>query len=164
MEMINCPRRGIDIGFGQGRTIAALGAFVPRTNAWVETVRHLGVGADSERALAVAHVGCHERGGQGFLFQQAGDHLGVGIDRNILRRVFHQDNASGEPGLNVAGSDITHFMQVIVEIFANCVALQVVVIKRKQREGGDDDKGGSKQDFVAETQVFIHGLKGPLRS
>jgi len=46
-------------------------------------------------------------------------------------------------------------MQVVVEIVANRVALQVVVVEGKQRKCGNDDKGGCKQDFVAEAQILF---------
>ena len=49
-------------------------------------------------------------------------------------------------------------MQVVVQVVANRITLQVVVVEGKQRKGGNDDKSGGKQDFMAETQIFIHGL------
>ena len=86
------------------------------------------------------------------------------VDGDVLCGVFHQGDTPGEPGLDVAGGDVAHLMQVVIEVVTNRVALQVVVVEGKQRESGDDDKGGCKQDLVAEAQIFVHGLKGPLRS
>ena len=54
-------------------------------------------------------------------------------------------------------------MQITVEVVADGVALQIVVVHREERERGDHDQGRGKQDLVAETKVFIHGLKSPQR-
>ena len=50
---------------------------------------------------------------------------------------------------------------VLVEVVADGVALQIVVVHSEKRERGNHDQGRGKQDLVAETQVFVHGLKSP---
>lgn len=61
------------------------------------------------------------------------------------------------PCLNGIGGDTAHLMQVVVEVVADGIALQVIVVQGKERERGYDNQGRSQQDFMAETQVFIHG-------
>ncbi|MNT23112.1 hypothetical protein D3C72_1585240 [compost metagenome] len=150
--------RCIDVRFGQGWRAAVFGAFVPGTNARVETVRHLCIRTNSEVPGGVAQVGRHESRRQSFLLKQVGDVGLFRIDGNILRKVFDQQNTTGQPGLNIVGGDVAHFVEVVVQVFADRVALQIVVVQRERGESGNNNERGGKQDFMAETQIFIHGL------
>ena len=55
----------------------------------------------------------------------AGEGLGDGLD---------QQNASIQPVLDIVGSDIAHFPQVVLQVVAYRVALQVVVVEGEQGE------------------------------
>ncbi|VVN06048.1 hypothetical protein PS681_03570 [Pseudomonas fluorescens] len=114
---------GVDVRFGQGRGAAALGTFIPRAHARIETVRHLRVRADGEVAGGIAQIGGHERRGQGFLLQQAGDVGRLGVDRNVLGGVLDQQNATVEPGLDIVGGDLAHLVEVVVQVIADRIAL-----------------------------------------
>ncbi|MNY00386.1 hypothetical protein D3C86_1328780 [compost metagenome] len=115
--------RRIDIGFGQGRGAAVFRPLVPRTDPRVETIRHLRIRADGEVPGRVAQVGRHEGRRQRFLLKQCGNGGWLGVDGDVLREVLDQQNATGEPGLDVIGSDVTHLVEIVVQVFANGVAL-----------------------------------------
>ena len=46
-------------------------------------------------------------------------------------KVLRQQNPASQPCLNVIGGDTPHFSEVVVQVVANGVALQVVVVQRK---------------------------------
>ena len=147
----------INVRFGQAGTAAVDGVFVPGAGARVETVGHFAVRANGECALVVTKVIGHEGAGQRLLLQQAGGLGGLGVDGQRLCEVFDQQNPPAEPCLNGIGGDTAHLMQVVVEVVADGIALQVIVVQGKERERGYDNQGRSQQDFMTETQVFIHG-------
>ncbi|MNF74081.1 hypothetical protein D3C84_561040 [compost metagenome] len=74
----------INVRLGQCRTAAALRALVPGTCTRVVAIGHLAVRANDERAILVAEVGAHEGRGHGFLYKQAGNVVGIGVERNSL--------------------------------------------------------------------------------
>ena len=47
-------------------------------------------------------------------------------------------------------------MQVVFQVVANGVALQVVVVEGEQGKGDDHHQRRGEQDLVAELQVFSH--------
>ncbi|MNG24778.1 hypothetical protein D3C84_1095410 [compost metagenome] len=71
----------------------------------------------------VTQVGRHERRRQGFLFQQGGDVGLFRVDGNVLRQVLDQQDTAGQPGLDVAGGDVAHLVEIVVQVFADGIAL-----------------------------------------
>ncbi|MNF85766.1 hypothetical protein D3C84_681760 [compost metagenome] len=116
-------RGQIDVGFGQRRATGALGAFVPRAGARIIAIRHFAVRADDEGAILVANVSTHEGRRHRLLLQQLGDVADVRVQRGVLCEVFDQQTAPGQPGLDIVGSHAAHFLQILVQVLANGVAL-----------------------------------------
>lgn len=52
-------------------------------------------------------------------------------------------------------------MQVVLQVFADGIALQVIVVESEQGKGDDDHKGCGEQNLVAELQVFVHVVLYP---
>ena len=125
------PGDRINVRLGQAGAVAVQRVFVPGAAARIEAVRHFAVGADGESALGVTEVHREERAGQRFLLQQAGDILGFRIEGEGFTQVFSEQDASAEPSLNVVGRCTAHFTQIAVQIVANGIALQVIVVQRK---------------------------------
>ncbi|MCY1410057.1 hypothetical protein D9M71_254200 [compost metagenome] len=121
----------IDVGFGQGRRAAVFSAFVPGANTRIETVGHLRVRTNGEVSGGITQVGRHESRRQGFLLKQAGDIGLFGVDGDVLREVLDQQNTPGQPGLDVVGGDVTHLVEIVIEVFADGIALQIVVVQRE---------------------------------
>ncbi|MNE90761.1 hypothetical protein D3C80_1883060 [compost metagenome] len=71
----------------------------------------------------VTQVGRHERRCQCFLFQQGGNVGGFRVDGNVLREVLDQQDTTGQPGLDVAGGDVAHLVEIVVQVFADGIAL-----------------------------------------
>ncbi len=148
----------INIGFSQCRNVAALRTFIPRPYAWVVAVRHLAVWPYSKTAIRTAEVNAHKAGSEGFLVEHIAHVRCVGIKRNRLREVFNEQGPPVQPGLNVACSGATHFLQVVLQIGANRIALQVIVVQGKECEGCNHDQRSGQQNFMAEAQIVIHGV------
>ena len=121
----------IYIGFGQAGAAAVERILVPGPGARVVAVRHLAVRANGKSALAVTKINRHKGTAQGFLFQQAGHLGGLWSQGDGFSEVLRQQDPATEPGLNVIGRDTAHLVQVVVQVVADGVALQVVVIQRK---------------------------------
>ena len=83
---------------------------------------------------------------------------GSGLMAMFWASVLDQQDAAAQPGLDIAGGDLAHLIEIVVQVFADRVALQIVVVQRERGEGGNDDEGGGKQNFMAEAQIFVHGL------
>jgi len=130
----------IDIGFGQGCTAGGHCVLVPGPNARVVVGRHLVFRTHGETAALLAQIGEVEGRGQCPLLQQI-DYTGVRIVvGNRLCGAFDQQNAAGQPVLNVVRSHLAHLVQITLEVLANGAALQVIVVQREQGERRDHDE------------------------
>ncbi|MNE67154.1 hypothetical protein D3C80_1627470 [compost metagenome] len=98
------------------------------------------------------------------LLQQADDLLGFAVPGKRLGGAFHQQDAPRQPVLDIAGGDAAHFLQVVFQICADRIALQVVVVQGEQGEGGDYYQRGGQKNLVTELQIIIHGFLRPVRS
>ncbi|MDT4842778.1 hypothetical protein FQZ97_766920 [compost metagenome] len=154
----------VDVRLGERGAAGGPGVLVPGAGARIVVVRHLALRAHGEAAILRAQVAEGEGGGQRALFQEPGGGVGIGFAGDGLCGVFHQQDAPGQPVLDVAGGGLAHLVEVVLEVGTNGVALQVVVVQGEQGEGRGDHQGGGEQDLVAELQVLGHGVLRPLSS
>ena len=47
--------------------------------------------------------------------------------------------------MNIAGRYIAHFMQVVLQVFADGIALQVIVVESEQGKGDDDTRDAASK-------------------
>jgi hypothetical protein len=80
---------------------------------------------------------------------------------NVLREVFQHQNPSAHPVLHAAGGEVTGLLHRGLQILANGVSLQVIVVEREQRERQDDDARSGQEDFMAELEIHFMGLLMP---
>ncbi|MNT50407.1 hypothetical protein D3C72_1873260 [compost metagenome] len=115
--------RRIDIGFGEGRGASVFRPLVPGADPWVEAVGHLRIRTDGEVPGGITQVGRHEGRCQRFLLKQRGNIGLFRIDGNVLREVFNQQNSACQPGLDIVGGDVAHLVEIVIQVFADGVAL-----------------------------------------
>ncbi len=96
----------IHVGFGQRRAASAHGVLVPGAGARIVTLRHLLVRAHGEASVGRAQVGEVEGRGQHLAFQRLDQRVGSAGFVDRLGHVLHQQDASGQPVLDVAGGDL----------------------------------------------------------
>ena len=65
------------------------------------------------------------------MFQQAGHLGGLWSQGDGFGEVLRQQDPAAEPGLDIVGGDTAHLVQVVVQVVADGIALQVVVVQRK---------------------------------
>ncbi|MNO71200.1 hypothetical protein D3C76_621100 [compost metagenome] len=146
--------RGL-VGRGQQGLVGAHGGAVPRALTRVIAVGHPGVGALGEQAGVLAKIGELEIAGVGRLVDQARHVVAGALLGDVLGQVFQHQDASAHPVLHAAGGLRAGLAYRGLDVLADRVALQVVVVEGKQREGQDDHAAGAEQDLVAKFQVHV---------
>ncbi|CAB5625543.1 Uncharacterised protein [Pseudomonas putida] len=128
---------------------------VPRPLARVVAIGHLRVGTLGEHASGMAQVGEEEVTGVGRLLDQPGQVLAGALLGDVLGQVFQYQDASGHPVLHAAGGQGARLLHGRLDVLADDVALQVVVVEGKQGKRQYHDATGTEQNLVAEFQVHV---------
>ncbi|MNM97270.1 hypothetical protein D3C81_1097700 [compost metagenome] len=134
---------------------------VPRALTRVIAVRHLRVRALGEHTVGLTDIGELEVRGERWLIDQAREIRVLALMGNVLREVFQHQNPPAHPVLHAAGGQITGLLHGRLEVLANGVSLQIVVVEGEQRERQDHDARGGQQDFMAELEIHFMGLLMP---
>ncbi len=146
---------------GQHGFIGGHCLLVPRALTRIVTVRHLRIGALGEDTVGLADVSELKVRREGRLIDKAGE---VGIPAlmgNVLREVFQHQNAPAHPVLHAAGGQVTGLLHGGLQVLANGVSLQIIVVEREQRERQDHDARSGQEDFMAELEIHFMGLLMP---
>ncbi|MNM98774.1 hypothetical protein D3C81_1113130 [compost metagenome] len=128
----------VDVRLGKDRSRGVHAVLVPGTGARIVAIGHAGVRANAETTVGSAQIDGQEAGSQRILAEQ-----GIGLGRvqgNVLRQVFHQLDAAFEQVANIGRSGIAHFSQIVLQIVADRITLEIVVVKGEQAEGEHHDQ------------------------
>ncbi|RCN01203.1 hypothetical protein C3O69_05776 [Pseudomonas aeruginosa] len=151
----------LHVGFGEGGLAGAGGGVVPGAAARVVVGRQVAGGARGVGAVGLPQVGEEEGRAQQRLFQQGLGGLRAVVAGQGLGQVLDQQDAPAQPVLHVAGGDLAHFVQVVLQVLADRGALQGVVVEGEEGEGRDHHQRGGEQDLVTELETFDHGFLHP---
>ncbi|CAB5713648.1 Uncharacterised protein [Pseudomonas putida] len=143
------------VGRGQHGLVGGHRGAIPRPLARVVAIRHLGVRTLGEHAIVLTEVGELEVIGVGRLVDQAGQCFAGALLGDVLGEVLKYQDASGHPVLHAAGSLRAGLANRRLDVLADDVALQVVVVEGEQGKCQDDHGAGAEQDLVAEFQVHV---------
>ncbi|MNE42056.1 hypothetical protein D3C80_1361620 [compost metagenome] len=128
----------IDIGLGEHRAVGAHTVLVPGAGARIIAVGHLGVWTNTETAIDLAQVDGEKARDQGVLAHQR---LSVGwVLGNVLCQVFHQTDPPLQQVADIGGRRGTHFCQVVFQINARRITLEVVAVQGEQGKGEHHDQ------------------------
>nr|AWJ66372.1 hypothetical protein [uncultured bacterium] len=153
------------VGLGQRGAAGGHGILVPGTLSRVVAGWQFEARMHDELAIGAAQVAESESRAQRGLLDQRLHLLAGAVTGDGLRQAFQQDQPAGQPVLDVVRGHLTHLVEVALEIGANGVALQVVVVEGEKREGRDHHQGGGQQDLVAEFEAVGHGSEsGTVRA
>ncbi len=148
--------RRILVGLGQRGPAGGHGILVPGALARVVAGRQLEARMHEEFAVGTPQVAEGKGRTERRLADQGFDLFGRVVARDGLRKALEQHQAAGQPVGDIVGGDHAHLVEIALQVRADGVALQVVVVKREQREGDDHDQRGGQQDLVAELELFGH--------
>jgi len=146
----------IDVGLGEAGRFCRNRHLVPGTIAWLVVIGQLGEGTQNQAAVLPTEIRKPERRGHGLLLEQRDDRVRLAVVGDRLRHALDQQDAPGEPVLDVLRGDITHRLQVTFETCTDGIALLVVVVERKQRKRSGYDQARRQEDFLAELETTEH--------
>lgn len=96
------------------------------------------VRAHAEAAVHLAQVNGEEAGNERVLAHQG---FGVGgVLGNVLCQVFHQLDSAVEQVSDVGRSGGAHFSQIVFQVLADRITLEVIVVEREKAEGEYHDQ------------------------
>ncbi|MCY1430725.1 hypothetical protein D9M71_466780 [compost metagenome] len=128
----------VDVRLGQGRAGGVHAVLVPGAGARIVAVGHFRVRTHAEAAVDLAQVDREEAGNQRILA-----HQGFGVGRvvgNVLCQVFHQLDTAFEQVANIGRSGSAHFSQIVFQVLADRITLEVIVVEGEKAEGEYHDQ------------------------